>query len=290
MLIARTLLFVPANRERMIEHAVSAPADVIVLDLEDSVPSSQKASARQGVADAIRRLKAAGKTVHVRVNAADTGLLQDDLDAAIVPGLDGLALPKADAAAKIRELDVMLRLREVRAEIRAGSVLLFPQIESALALLRCEEVAIASSRIAGLSLGGEDYVRDLGVPRTREGNEIEYARRVLVHCCIAHRLLPLDVVFPDINDAEGLTAEAAYGRSIGMKGKYVIHPNQIEPVNSVYTPNSEEVATARQVLAAYSDAEARGEGSVQFEGKMIDAPVVQRARDLIAYAEAIGVR
>ncbi len=290
MLIARTLLFVPANRERMIEHAVSAPADVITLDLEDSVPPSEKGNARQGVGDAIRRLKAAGKTVHVRVNAAETGLLQDDLDAAIVPGLDGLALPKADAAAKVREVDVMLRQRELRAEIRAGTVLLFPQIESALALLRCEEVATASTRIAGLSMGAEDYVRDLGVPRTRDGNEIEYARRVLVHCCIAHGLLPLDAVFPDINDGAGLISEAAYGRSIGMKGKYVIHPNQIEAVNQVYTPTNDEVSAARQMLAAYSDAEARGEGSVQFEGKMIDAPVAQRARDLIAYAEAIGVR
>src|SRR6478735_9361190 len=139
-MLARTLLFGPANRDNMVAKAAGVPADVITLDLEDSVPDSEKVATRGKLAGAIRTLKDAGKTVHVRINALDTGLTADDLTAAIVPGLDGLSFPKPTAAAHIRELDVMIRQREMQAGVRPGTVLLFPQIESAKAVLHCEEI------------------------------------------------------------------------------------------------------------------------------------------------------
>lgn len=288
MLIARSLLFVPANRERMLDHAVEAKADVIVLDLEDSVPASEKAATRTTLRASIERLKAAGKTVQVRVNHLETGHTREDLKAAIGPGLDSLAFPKAESAAEIREVDVIIREMELHGGVKPGTTLLFPQIESAKGVLRCEDIAQASTRIAGMALGGEDYTRALGIARTRGGHELDYLRSVLVHVCSAYGLMPLDTVFADFRDEPGLIAEAEHVQSIGLKGKYLIHPSQIEPVNRAFTPTDDEIQLARIRLAAYDEALARGEGSVQVDGRMIDEPVARRARDLIAYAEALG--
>ncbi|MPZ50443.1 MAG: hypothetical protein GEU75_14275 [Dehalococcoidia bacterium] len=289
-LLLRSNLFVPANRANMVEKAHQIPADVIVLDLEDSVPPGEKEAARGALAGAIASLSAAGKTVQVRVNHLSTGLTRDDLAAAIGPGLSGLIFPKTEAAAEIRELDVMIRYQEVQGQVRPGTNVLFPHIETARGLLRCEEIATASTRIGGMSIGAEDFVADLGVARTNEAREIEYARRVVLHTCIAYGLQPLDVVFPHFQDEAGLIAEARYGKSIGFKGKYVIHPAQVAAVNAVFAPSPEEVELARRTVAAFEDAVAQGRASTQVDGRMVDTPTARRASDVLAYAEAIAAR
>jgi citrate lyase subunit beta/citryl-CoA lyase len=286
----RTLLFVPAQRESMVEKAHQIPADVICLDLEDAVPPAEKATARGRVRAAIESLKAAGKTVHVRVNHLDTGLTKDDLAAAIGPGLDGLLFPKARGAAQIRELDVLIREQELHNGVRPGAVALIAMIESARAVLRCEEIALASTRIAALALGGEDYAADLGVARTTAGIELEYARRVVANCAAAYGLQALDGIYPTLRDEAGLLADARYARSIGMKGKYVIHPEQVEPVNQVFSPTQAELAVARKIVSAYDEAMRGGIGVIDVDGQMVDVPVANRARNLILYAEAIGLK
>jgi citrate lyase subunit beta/citryl-CoA lyase len=287
MPVMRSLMFVPANRANMVERAHTVPADAIVLDLEDSVPQAEKGAAREGLRAAIESLAAAGKTVHVRVNHLETGLTSDDLKAAIGPGLAGITFPKASGAADIRELDVMIRFHEVHNNVRPGTAALIPHIETARALLRCEDIALASTRITALSLGAEDFAADLAVPRTAGGAELEYARRVIVHVCAAYDLSPLDVVFSDFRDQQGLIADASYGRSIGFKGKYVIHPDQVEAVNSVFAPSASELEHARRVVEAFDAAVASGRASTQIDGRMVDTPVARRARELIAYAESL---
>jgi citrate lyase subunit beta/citryl-CoA lyase len=286
-MLARTLLFVPANRDNMVARAAQTPADVITLDLEDSVPMSEKEATRGRLQDSISTLKAAGKTVHVRINSLDTGLTRDDLAAAVMPGLDGVSFPKPTAASHIREVDVMIREQEMHNGVRPGTVLLFPQIESARAVLRCEEIALASTRIAGLCMGGEDYTVDLGVPRTVEGQELEYARRVIVHVCAAYGLLPLDGIWPVLGDIAGLTKEAEYARSIGFKGKYLIHPEQAVPVNQAFSPSESELEAARRVVAAFDEAVTQGHASVRVDGKMVDVPVAKRAQALIDFAASL---
>ncbi len=284
----RTLLFVPAHRESMVEKAHQVPADVICLDLEDAVPPAEKQKARDGVRASIESLKAAGKSVHVRVNHVDTGLTKDDLAAAVGPGLDGLLYPKVRGAAQIRELDVLIREQELHKGVRPGAIVLIPMIESARAILRCEEIALASTRIAALALGGEDYAADLGVARTAAANELDYARRVVIHCAAAYGLQALDGIYATLHDEAGLLADARYARSIGMKGKYVIHPEQVEPVNQVFSPTTQELEVARKIVSAYDEAMSRGIGVIEVDGQMVDVPVANRARDLLAYAEAIG--
>jgi citrate lyase subunit beta / citryl-CoA lyase len=283
-------MFVPANRENMIERAHQAQADIIVLDLEDSVPPGEKETARAMVQKAVPSLRAAGKTVHVRVNHLDTGLTKDDIAAAVGADLDALAFPKAEGGQHIRDLDVLIREQETKHKIKAGTIALIPSIESARGVLRCEEIARASTRLAAISLGAYDYTVDLGVTRTSDGRELEYARRVILHVCAAYGLQALDTPYGDFRDQAGLIAETEYVKSIGFKGKYVIHPAQVEPVNRIFRPTEEEVENARKIIAAFDEAVGRGHASVQLDGRMVDIPVAQRARDLLSYAELISAR
>jgi citrate lyase subunit beta/citryl-CoA lyase len=284
-------MFVPSNRPNMVQKAIGVPADVIVLDLEDSVPPPEKAAARETVRASIETLAAAGKTVHVRINNLDTKLTRDDLAAVISPGLKALLYPKAQSAQEIRDLDVLIREREYHTEgITPGDTALIPMIETAKAVLRCEDIATASSRIIGLAEGGEDYCADLGIPRTKEGRELDHIRSVMIHVCIAFGLRPLDGIYADLGDEAGLRADAAYARSIGMKGKYVVHPEQVGPVNEVFSPTEAELTAARRIVTEFDAAIAAGHGTVRIAGQMVDIPVVNRARDLIAYAEAIAAK
>lgn len=288
--LLRTLIFVPGIRENMIEKARALTADVIVLDLEDAVPPAEKAQAREIVRRAIPGLKAAGQTVHVRVNPVSSGLTRDDLAAVVCPELSGIGLPKADSAQDVRDVDVLIREQELEHEVKPGTLALIPTIESALGVLNCEEICRASSRLAAITLGADDYTADLGTHRTREGRELDYARQVMVVCARAADIVALDTPFADFRDEEGLIREAEWVRSLGFKGKYLIHPGQVEPVNRIFRPSEEEVAYARKVSAAFDEALAQGLGAVQVEGRMVDAPVAKRARRVVELAEAIEAK
>jgi citrate lyase subunit beta/citryl-CoA lyase len=231
----RSLLFVPADNEEALRLAKDSAADVIVLDLEDNVAAAAKDAARNALRAQIEALKPAGRTVYVRVNNLKSGLTPEDLDAAVCPSLDGLVFPKTESGQQSRELDVLIRERELHGGVRPGTIVLIPQIESARGLLRCEEIILASNRIAGLSLGGRDFAADLGVPRSRDGRELQYARSVIATHCAAHRLQAIDAAFPDMEDAEGLIAHAEYARSIGFRGKSVLDARQVQAVNGVFS-------------------------------------------------------
>jgi citrate lyase subunit beta/citryl-CoA lyase len=286
----RSLVFVPGIRENMIEKARGFNADVTVLDLEDSVPPAEKEQARQIVRRAIPTLASLGHTVHVRVNSVGSGLARDDLAAVVCPELSGICLPKAESAQDIRDIDVLIREQELEHSVKPGALVLIPTIESARGVLRCEEICRASTRLAAITLGADDYTADLGVHRTREGRELDYARQVIVVCARAADILALDTPFADFRDEEGLIQESEWVRSLGFKGKYLIHPSQIGPVNRVFRPTEEEVVYARRVVEAFEEAVARGHAAVQVDGRMVDTPVAKRARALIELAEAIEAR
>ena len=291
MQLARTLMFVPSNRPNMVQRAHQTPADIIVLDLEDAVPPDEKAAARETVRASIESLHAAGKSVHVRVNNLDTKLTRDDLAAVVAPGLEALLYPKAQSGQEIRDLDVLIREQEYHKDgVTPGDTALIPMIETARAVLRCEDIARASSRIVGLALGGEDYCADLAVSRTKEGRELEHIRRTMIHVCAAYGLSAFDGIYAILGDEEGLRADAAYARSIGMKGKYVVHPEQVSPVNQVFSPGAAEVEAARRLVAEFEAGVAAGHGTVRIAGQMVDVPIANRARELIAYAEAIAAK
>jgi citrate lyase subunit beta/citryl-CoA lyase len=286
--ILRTLLFVPGNRPRMLERAPRAGADAIVVDLEDAVPRSEKRAARALVRTLLPKLAAAGVPVFVRVNDVHSGLARADVMAVVRPGLAGVVHPKTGAAQDLRDLDVLLREAEMKYHVRPGDIRTIPLIESPMAVLRCEQIATASDRILALSLGGEDYTTELGVGRDVGGAALAYARGVIATVAAAYGMFAVDTPYADFRDERGLIAEAKLAQALGFKGKYIIHPDQAAPVNSVFAPSNDDIAYARRVLAAAALAAKQRRGSVALDGRMIDAPIVQRARRLIELAERPG--
>jgi citrate lyase subunit beta/citryl-CoA lyase len=196
-------------------------------------------------------------------------------------------LAKTESAAAVRQLDVLLREQELIHEVKPGTVDLIVAIESAVALLRCEEISRASTRISGLMLGGEDFAFDMGIRRTKESHELTHARSTIAICARAAGLQAFDTPWAHIDDIDGLVAEAAQARSLGSSGKYVIHPKHIQPVHDVFSPSEEEIVYARRVLEAWDEAVAKGDGAIQLDGHMVDRPIAERAKHIIEQAEAI---
>lgn len=284
----RSFLYVPGNRPNMLARAPSAGADALILDLEDSVPPAEKETARGMVAEAIAQLS--GQRVYVRVNGLSSGLTPADLEGVVGPGLEGIVLPKAESAAQIAQVEGWLAALEAARGLPPGLVKIRPLLETALGVLRAYEIASASPRVTGLSLGAEDFALDLGVSRSREGIELFCARSSIVVAARAAGVDAIDIVFTDVTDEEGLIKEAEAGRQLGYKGKSAIHPRQVGPINRVFSPTDAEVAWAQRVVAAFDEAAARGVASLVVDGRMVDIPIAEKARRILALAQAMAAR
>jgi len=285
--ILRTLLFVPGNQARMIDKAVSTPADAVILDLEDSIPTSEKESARAMVASAIGRFASGRPQVFVRINSLLTPYAAADIEKTVIQGLRGIYLPKSESAEEVRQVDRLISEREKAVGLPGGSVGVLALVETARAVLKVCEIISASPRLLGVALGAEDYAIDLGVARTKEGREIAYPRMVIPVACHAVNVQAIDCVYMDVRDTEGLITEARYAKQLGFQGKQVVHPSQVIPVNEVFTPSPQEIEYARRVVEAFETAVKRGYASTSLDGKLVDIPVAERARRLLAQYEAI---
>ena len=287
MELLRSLIFVPGNRPNMLERALSFKADVIMVDLEDSVPPGEKANARDVAREWVPKLRQAGQRVMVRVNSLDTGLTKDELAAVISPDLHGISLGKVETPDDVRDTDRMITAMESAAGMDAGQVKLIPWIENARAVISAHQLAAASPRIIGIAFGAEDYTDDMGVERTDSGEEVYFARATVAVAARAAEVASLDSPFVAFRDPEGLEKDARLARRLGYTGKFAIHPAQLDTINDVFSPSAEEVDYARKVMDAWDEAESQGRGSADLDGRMIDVPVVKRARNLLALAEAM---
>lgn len=287
MSIYRTMLFAPANDLRKVGKALLLNADGTVLDLEDAVALSEKSNARNALKEALA-LPRRGD-VFIRVNSAQTDFILADLLAAVTEGVKGLVLAKSESAEEIRQIDWLMEKIEKERGITAGSLELIPFIESANAIVNAFAIASASSRVSRMFFGGVDYVLDIGTTFSKGGQEIFYARSQLVVASRAAGIEPpIDTVYPDFKDIEGLVADAKTVRQMGFQGKLAIHPGQIEPLNEVFTPTPEEMAWAKKIVDVFDESEARGQAVFQVDGKMIEYPIANRARRIIALAEQIA--
>ena len=291
----RSLMFVPAHRERMVDRALglgefgASELDVAILDLEDGVPPAAKDEARRRIVDVLARASRDGRSpirfVRIRRALSDDGA--GDLEAVVRPGLAGIMAPKVRRPDEVAWLAERLDALEQGAKIAHGTVRIIPSIESAAALIEAPRIAKASDRVAGLAFGSEDFALDLGLPTKREGEaaDLLYARSATVVAAVSAGKLPFDGIWPDIKDAAGLHADALRARRLGFAGKTLIHPDQIAVVNKVFSPTPAEIEEARRVVHAFDDAVARGEGAVAVDGRMLDAPVVDRARRVLRAVE-----
>ncbi len=290
-IVRRSSLIMPVNQPRFVERAFARGADAIVLDLEDSVSPREKARARTMVKDAIPIAALGGADVFVRINKA-TELMLEDLDAAIHPGLTGLSVPKAESAAEMHMLDELVGYWEQRRGLPAGSVQYTVAMETAKGILRAEEIAVASPRIACIGAGPEDLALDLGIEATVEGREFLYAKLRMILVANAAGVLPMGLMgtLADYADLEGLTRSAQEAYRVGFRGASLIHPAQVPICNAAYAPAPELVAWSKRLIEAFDDGVARGTASVALEGRMIDIPLAEKAHRLLARANAIAAK
>lgn len=293
MQATRSLLFVPANRQKMIEKSIALPADALIFDLEDSVPPAEKPIARQMVRENLHKVP--GRRVWVRVNGTDSGFLQDDLEALVgVAGLAGFMIPKASDPADIVQIDRTLTELEVQRKAAPDSHELLLLIENARGVLFCYQIASAAKRVASVVLGcaeNADLCQDLGCTWSLDGPEIMYARQHTLLAARAARIAyPLDGVFADIKDTAGFERECVISRRIGYRGRTVIHPAQIAVANRIYSPSSAEMDYFARVLQAHAAAVAQGSAATTVDGKLIDEAMAGHARRMLAWADAVKNR
>ncbi len=288
--ILRSILFVPAIVERFVTRAPETGADVVCLDVEDSIPPAEKVKARAAAAEAIDGMPRSGYATFVRVNGLHTGLLEDDLLAVVRPGLDGIVLSKAHTADTVRRADHYLTILERQQGMEPGTVSIIPLVESADGILNSREISAASPRLVGLSLGAEDLAVDMGLQRSEEAREIEWPRAQLATAAAAADLVAIDTPEPDYTNMEHLERDSSYARSLGFRGKYCIHPGQVEVVNRVFSPTEQEIAKARDVVRLLDkEGIAKGRAAIPVNGKMIDTPIYWQAKRLLRWAEATGI-
>ena len=288
----RTALFAPGIKERVTTKALESGADAVILDLEDSVPLASKAEARALVAKTIDA--AAGSLsrplIYVRVNSAATGLLADDLNAVVRPGLDAILLSKAENVEDVQQTAAALERNESQHGMKQGSVEIILQIENALGVYNCFNLIKASPRVAATCFGSArdgDLQTDLGCSWSIEGTELLYARsKVLLDTRAAgSHIHPLDGVFSDLNDETGLIADSRLSARLGYIGRTVIHPKQIAPVKGAYAVPEIEVAYYQKVVVEFAAAEKAGTAAIAVDGKLVDYAMAQRARRVLELAK-----
>lgn len=293
MELKRSWMFVPGHRQKMIDKALAINADAIMLDIEDGVAPSEKDTARKLIGEALGRERAPKAPARfVRVNAIGHERMDADLEAVLRPELDGLVLPKVETAEEVLKVESVLKMLEPEHKIARGSVRLLIAIESPRGLLNAPAIAAASSRVVGLMFGAEDYGREMGLPTKREGEaqDLLYARSAMAVAAASAHVQAIDGVWVDLKDTDGLNRFALQSRRLGFSGMSLIHPSQINPINAVFSPTPEEIEYATQVVQAFEEANARGDGSVAFGGQLIDRPIVERARRALDMAKTLGIK
>ena len=284
----RSMLFIPGNTPNLVVNSPYLGADAIIFDLEDAVSPGEKDAARILVRNTLRYLDLGGRETIVRINAIDTDYWQKDVEEMVAQGPDLLMLPKSSRPEDVQTVDEAI----TRAEERVGArhrIRLMPLIETALGVENAYAIATASPRVAALFLGAEDLTADLRCQRTKEGREIEYARTRLVTAARAADIDVYDTPFTDVNDDEGAWRDAETARALGFTGKASISPRHIQAINTVFSPSQEEVDYAYEVMEAIRMAKEQGRGAIALRGKMIDAPIVARARRTLEMAREIGM-
>jgi len=280
--LRRTRLYAPGNNPRLLAGIELHGADCVLLDLEDSVPPAEKSAARILVKHLL--VSVDFPEVWVRINPLST-YGRDDLAEVMLARPHGICLPKAESAADVAGLSAELVRLEGEMGIEPGSTFIMPIIETGRGVLHAEEIASADSRVVIMAFGAEDYTRDVGARRARDA--LLYARSRIVAAAAAAGVQASDTVYADVNDEEGLIAETEHVHDLGFVGKGAINPRQIEPIHSVFHPTNEEIDMARKIVAAAQEAEKKGIGAVAIGGKMIDKPVLERAKRTISLAERL---
>lgn len=291
MAVMRSIMYIPGNNPKMIQKAPEIPADIITLDLEDSVPPAEKEAARQLVKDNLKYAATGGAQVFVRINNWETELTNDDLEAIVWPGLDGVTLAKTGCADDVKRLEWKLEELERRRGIPVGTVKISMLLETAKGIMNAYECCLASKRNVNAIFGAVDYCRDMRVKLTSEAVEQQYARAHMAVAARAAGIIAIDAPFVDYKNIEAFEKNVAEGKQMGYEGRMIIHPGQVEPSNRLYAPDPADVEWARGVVQVFEEEGiAKGKAAVSYNGKMVDTPVYLNAKDILAAQAEIDAK
>lgn len=283
--LRRTMMFVPGANAAMLRDAPLYGADSIMFDLEDAVSLKEKDSARTLVHFALKTFDYSDVETVVRINSLD-GVGAQDIEAMVLAGVNVIRLPKTETAQDIIDVDGVITRVEGENGLPLGTTKMMAAIESAEGTLNAPEIAKASTRLIGIALGAEDYVTNMKTQRYPDGNELFFARSMILHAARAAGIAAIDTVYSDVDNIDGFTDEVTRIKQLGFDGKSVINPRQIPIVNAIYAPTESQIQDAKEIIWAIREAEAKGSGVVSLNGKMIDKPIVERAERVIALAKA----
>ena len=277
----RSTLFIPGNNPAMLQNADIFGADAVIFDLEDAVNITEKDNARNLISCYLKSQKSFPMEVVIRINGLDTDFYQKDLDAIVSDKIDTIMLPKARVS-YLRQLDEILTKMESERQL-TKKIKILPIVELAISVLEVEEV-VKCNRVDGVLLGAEDLSSDMEVTRTKDGKEIEYARAKVAMACKAYQIDAIDTPFTDVNDPEGLRKDCSNAISLGMNAKAAIHPNQLDTINEMFLPTEKLINWALRVEKATEEYAKKGIGVFSLDGKMVDKPVMERARKILVKA------
>ena len=282
----RALLYMPGDDMHKIRKATTLGVDCICMDMEDGVAISHKTEARSTIFRAMHSLNFGQSERLARINAVGTGLEVDDLAFVLPSHPDGIVIPKVENADQIKWTSDQIFSAEKEFNWPRGMISLLAVVETAQGIVNIKEIAGAVSRLQALIFGAEDFASDIGATRTRQGWEVFYARSAVLTHAAANGLQAIDFVYIDFQDIDGLKSEAIQGAQMGFSGKQIIHPNQVIPVQDAFTPSKEAITHAQHLLEAHANHQKIGEGVFALNGKLVDAPIIKGAEQVLERARA----
>jgi len=283
--LRRSRLYLPGNEPKYFVNAGLHKPDGVILDLEDSVAPASKHDAKFLVRNALRSVDLYGCERMVRINQLPAGL--EDLNFIVPHNIHVIIIPKVEHAEQIKQVEEEVLKIKKEKNIK-NDIFFMPIIESALGVINAYEIASASKNNCALAIGLEDYTADIGTQRTEEGRESLFARNMVVNAARAAGIQPIDTVYSDVTNMEGLRESVIEAKSLGFDGKGCIHPRQVKVVHEAFAPTEQEIEKAKKIVKAFEDAEKKGLGVVSIGSKMIDAPVVKRAQNTLKLAKLSG--
>lgn len=284
----RALLYMPGDDRHKIEKAATLGVDCVCMDMEDGVAPNRKAQARAQITAALTEVDFARSERLVRINAIGSGLEQADLTAVLPSHPDGVVIPKVNSAEPLKWVSARIAEVEHRYGWPAGGIGIIAIVESASGIVQLAQIATADPRLQALVFGAEDLAGDIGARRSPEAWEVFYARSALVTHAAAYDLQAIDMVFVDFHDPVGLRQEAEFGAQLGFSGKQIIHPSQVIPVQTAFTPSEEAILQAERIVQAARENQQAGHGAFALDGKMVDAPIIKAAERTLERARAAG--
>ena len=288
--LKRTGLYASGSNPVNMIQAVFYNEDMLIYDMEDSVPASEKDAARLLIYQMLKEHRPKDKYVVIRVNGIYSEYLEDDLQAAVRANPDCIRIPKVEYAREVQNISRRIAEIEEKVGLEVGKIELICNIESYMGVLNAREIAESDPRVVALATAAEDLTASLKAQRTKKGLEVFYARNAVLMACRSAGIDALDIVFSDINDKEGLEEDTALAKNLGFDGKTCIHPRQIDTVNSFFTPSMKEIKYALRVLQAVEEGKKQHKGAVTLDGGLIDKPMELRALTTLAQAKAAGIR